>query len=132
MVGIETTVRKRPINFQKSLEFFFLMIKYHNFLKTDAKRLEKTFEKLDFDCHTFYGDIPLWQAEREIRELSKCQTGKDMFCLCLLTHGDWTERGQIMLFSDGNFTTLERLTEVFNFFILIEIDLNFNTFSVMS
>ena len=94
------------------------MIKYHNFEKTDAKRLEKTFEKLDFDCYTFYGDIPLWQAEREIKELSKCQTGKDMFCLCLLTHGDWTERGQIMLFSDGNFTTLERLTEVFSFSIL--------------
>ena len=116
MVGIETTVRKRSINLKKIPRSFLPYEIYHNFLKTDAKRLEKTFQKLDFDCHTFYGDIPLWQAEREIKELSKCQTGKDMFCLCLLTHGDWTERGQIMLFSDGNFTTLERLTEVFIFF----------------
>ena len=80
--------------------------------QTDARRLEKTFKNLGFTCHTFFGEIPLSKAEREIRELAKCQNGKDMFSLCLLTHGDWTERGQMMLFSDGSFTTLERLTEV--------------------
>ena len=39
------------------------------------------------------------------------QAGKDMICICILTHGKWDKDGQHVMFSDCKTITIEHLTD---------------------
>lgn len=78
----------------------------------DAKKLFETFTNLSFNCRVRSGYITLVDAQKEIREILYDQNGKDMICLCLLSHGIHTCYGQQIEFSDEKQVTLEKLAQV--------------------
>ena len=78
----------------------------------DAEKLCETFTNLSFNCRVKSGYITLADAQKEIREVLNDQDGKDMICLCLLSHGIHTCYGQQIEFSDEKQVTLETLAQV--------------------
>ena len=63
-------------------------------------------------CTPEKGRVELSEAEDAITKLLANQTGNDMICVCILTHGEWTDHGQSLVFSDLNTRGFFKFIEV--------------------